>query len=222
MTDNIYTAICAAMGDMKRLPKDSRNAEQKYDFASVDDFLAMTGPVMAKHGIFIQIDEDDFMDFQREGKYGPTHWLRIRFIITVQYKDGSALAPVRRTVEVIRTGAQSSGSAQSYVLKQFQRALFCIPTGDRDDPDYGAEAEASKPASAPPPARKPEPQVTPDAIANACDYMTRAETLDDLAANWRNLPAHIKAVPAVVAAKDARKAQLTKPADDLGGDKIPY
>jgi hypothetical protein len=155
----IYTAIPKAMAQIKRLAKESRNADQKYDFASVDDFLAMTGPIMAEHGLFITMDEERVEAFERQGKYGPTNWLSITFLITVWHESGEHMAPARRTVEVIRTGAQSFGSAQSYALKQFQRALFNIPTGDKDDADYGdhgggtvvREPHSRREAAPPPP-----------------------------------------------------------------------
>jgi hypothetical protein len=41
-----------------------------------------------------------------------------------------------RTVFQSITGPQTTGSCQSYCLKQFLRSLFLIPTGDRDDADY--------------------------------------------------------------------------------------
>jgi hypothetical protein len=138
---NIYAAVVKAMGQMKRLAKDSRNAEQKYDFASIDDFLAMTGPIMAQNGLFIHMDESAIEPFERQGKYGLTFWLRITFSITVFHESGTSLPTVSRTVEVIRTGAQSFGSAQSYALKQFQRGLFNIPTGDKDDADFAEKGE---------------------------------------------------------------------------------
>lgn len=152
MTDhkNIYAALAAAMADVKRLAKESRNVEQKYNFASVDDFLAMTGPICAQHGLIVCMDEDEVVEFERQGKYGPSFWLRIRFVLTVCHVSGECLPPMRRTVEVIRTGAQSFGSAQSYAIKQFLRALLQIPTGDNDDADF-AEKGDGKPTSAKPP-----------------------------------------------------------------------
>jgi hypothetical protein len=41
----IYAAVAKAMGDVERVAKDSRNVDQKYNFASVDDFMAMVGPI---------------------------------------------------------------------------------------------------------------------------------------------------------------------------------
>jgi hypothetical protein len=38
------------------------------------------------------------------------------------------------------TGAQTSGSAQSYAVKQFLRGLLMISTGDKDDVDFKPQA----------------------------------------------------------------------------------
>lgn len=132
----VFEAISAAAADIKRLPKESKNTEQKYDFASVDDFLAMTGPICAKHGLTILMDEESTQDIEKPGKYGPTFWCRYAYAFTIIDKMGDAAPTVRRTVEVIRSGAQASGSAQSYALKQFLRATFQIPTGDSYDADH--------------------------------------------------------------------------------------
>jgi hypothetical protein len=183
----IYSAIPKAMAQIKRLAKDARNADQKYDFASVDDFLAMTGPIMAEHGLFITMDEERVEAFERQGKYGPSHWLSITFLITVWHESGEHMAPARRTVEVIRTGAQSFGSAQSYALKQFQRALFCIPTGDKDDADFAERGDGPavreptprRDAAPPPPPPPPlDPAAARDRIVKA---LTEAQSGDDLA-----------------------------------------
>ena len=135
----LLAAIAKAMGEVKRLAKSEKNTEQKYSFASVDDFLAMAGPVCAANGILIDMDEAEVEAFERQGKYGPSYWVRVTFAITVWHVSGESLPPRRRTVEVIRTGAQSFGSAQSYALKQFLRALLMIPTGDPDVADASAE-----------------------------------------------------------------------------------
>jgi len=139
----IVAALAKAMGEVKRLAKDNRNAEQKYQFASVDDFLAMTGPICASNGLVVMMDEDTCEAVERQGKYGPSFWLRFTYRITVWHSSGQSLPPVRRSVEVIRTGAQSSGSAQSYALKQFLRALLQIPTGDADEADLNNFAAAA-------------------------------------------------------------------------------
>ena len=138
---NIHRALIKAMSEVTKVQKSSRNVEQKYDFASIDDFLAMAGPICAANGLYTVMDESDVAEFERQGKYGVTHWLRVRFCLTTYHESGASLPPVYRTVEVIRTGAQSFGSAQSYALKQYLRALLLIPTGDKDDADFAEKGE---------------------------------------------------------------------------------
>lgn len=219
MTDkpkSIFAAVVKAMGQMKRLAKDSRNDEQKYDFASIDDFLAMTGPIMAESGLFILMNESEIEPFERQGKYGISFWLRVKFSMTVFHESGEHLPPVTRTVEVIRTGAQSFGSAQSYALKQFQRALFNIPTGDKDDADFAEKGEGQPVERRD--ARKPEPVMTAAAVF-ACEGLSNADTVAALQAIWADLPQAVRSVSSVIAAKDNRKAALQPPANaDLGGD----
>jgi hypothetical protein len=139
----IHRALIKAMSEVTKVQKSSRNVEQKYDFASIDDFLAMAGPICAANGLYTVMDESDVAEFERQGKYGVTHWLRVRFCLTTYHESGASLPPVYRTVEVIRTGAQSFGSAQSYALKQYLRVLLLIPTGDKDDVDSAEKGEGA-------------------------------------------------------------------------------
>ncbi|HQX85231.1 MAG TPA: ERF family protein [Aestuariivirga sp.] len=217
----IISAVAKAMGEMKRIAKDSRNIEQKYDFASVDDFLAMTGPICAANGIITILDEEAVEDFERQGKYGVTHWLRIRFAISTMHTSGETLPVVRRTVEVIRTGAQSFGSAQSYVLKQYQRALYQIPTGDKDDADFAEKGDG--PATKAQPKQDHTPRDNgPTAAQIACDSLTNADTLEALGAIWQGLPVSIKGEATVFKAKDDRKAALQPKQNADLADEIPY
>lgn len=216
VNQNVFAAVSSAMSDVKRIAKDNRNVEQKYDFASVDDFMAMVGPICAAHGLVTIIDEDSVEYIEKAGKYGPTFWAKIAYQITTYHASGSALPTVRRNVEVIRSGPQAYGAAQSYILKQYYRGLLAIPTGDKDDPDYGSAA------SEPRADHRQDTKQADDRPAKAVEYLAGAETLEALQTRWANIPADVKADASVVAAKDARKAELTKPAADLGGDKIPY
>ena len=222
---DILTALAKATSEMKRIAKDSRNIEQKYDFASIDDFLAMAGPICAANGLSTLIDEDEVEGFERQGKYGVTQWLRIRFAFTTYHASGQSLPTTRRTVEVIRTGAQSYGSAQSYALKQYLRGLHMIPTGDKDDADFGEKAEAGAAVVS---RDRPKNQDAIDgthevAVGSACVMLSSADSLDDLASVWRTLAKLVQADTRVIAEKDKRKAELQpKQNADLGGDSLPY
>ena len=216
----VLTAVAKASGEMKRIAKESRNVEQKYDFASVDDFLAMAGPICAANGLTTISDEVEVIDLERQGKFGVTNWLRIKFAFTTYHASGAHLPPVMRTVEVIRTGAQSFGSAQSYALKQYLRGLHMIPTGDKDDPDFGGTVETHQERQPAPmieerPARITADQfmallakmekagVDPAKIATACKVASVEEMLAaDFAPVMKKLDATIAAKAPAVASSE--------------------
>jgi hypothetical protein len=212
MMKEVLTAVAKATGEMRRVAKEGRNVEQKYDFASIDDFLAMTGPVLAANGLVILTEESTVEYFERQGKYNLTTWVRIEFQFTVYHLSGESLPQVTRTVETILTGPQAYGSAQSYALKQFQRGLFMIPTGDNDDPDQGPRAEG--------PITKPADR--PSAVDEAKAALAGAETLDALVAVWKGLPGSVQGDPGVFDAKEARKAALKQPDPIQENETLPY
>lgn len=141
-----FAAVAKAMGEVKRLAKDNKNTEQKYDFASIDDFMAMVGPICAQNGLVTVMSECSKEFIEKQGKYGVTHWVAIEYEITTFHASGGSLPTVKRNVEVVRSGPQAYGAAQSFVLKQYYRGLLAIPTGDKDDPD-GKDAGAEIPAT---------------------------------------------------------------------------
>ena len=193
------------MGEIKRVGKDNRNTEQKYDFASIDDFMAMVGPICAANGLVTIIDEDVREFIEKPGKYGPTQWVSITYQITTWHASGEQLPTVRRHVEVIRNGPQAYGAAQSYVLKQYYRGLLVIPTGDKDDPDHGGTPE--EPVEKRP---KKSQEISAEAIALAREYLAKADSLEDLRERWGRIPNSVQASADVIAAKDKAKAKLSQ------------
>ena len=59
-------------------------------------------------------------------------------------------------------------------------------------------------------------------MAKAIEYLSEADSLEALQTRWGNIPGDVKSDKRVIAAKDAAKERLSKPAADLGGDEIPY
>jgi hypothetical protein len=215
----IYAAVAKAMGDVERVAKDSRNVDQKYNFASVDDFMAMVGPICAKYGLVTIFDEDAREFIEKPGKYGPTQWVSISYQITTWHESGEQLPTVRRHVEVIRNGPQAYGAAQSYTLKQYYRGLLNIPTGDNDDPDHGSvPQEQSAPQQQ---QRKAAPEPPQEAIQNPIAWLEAAKDMDDLKNRWDLVPNSMRADPEIKAAKNAAKERLPAPQPDLD-DTIPY
>lgn len=137
----LLTAIAAATAEVKRLAKSNDNREQRYKYSSIDDFLAMTGPICAKHGLVIlQQEVSTALSMKKAAEM-----VHFTYEFTVYHSaTAQVLPPIRRTVEVYRTGAQATGAAQSYAQKTFLRGLLQIPTGDAEDPDAGHNDQPSK------------------------------------------------------------------------------
>jgi len=223
-TKEIITALCAAMGQVQKVAKGGRNEHDKYNFAGIDDFLALVNPICAANGLIVHMQETEREDFSRKGKFGDNAWMRQSFALTLMHVSGQTLPPVTRTVEVLRNGAQAYGSAQSYALKQFWRCILLIPTGDKDDADFhptdaGVVTREDRPAQR----RQPDMKGAADHAQSA---LSNADTLEQLQAIWADLPAGVKSLPEVVGAKDNRKAELKpKPQrtpDSADADEIPY
>jgi hypothetical protein len=223
MTDTItiHQAIASAIGEVRKIGKTDRNKFDGYDFASIDKFLEMVNPICATHRLFPFITQEGVEFYENtNSKGGKSVWARFTFRISLFHASGGEFGPALMMVAVPMTGAQSSGSAQSYALKQFFRGVFMIPTGDKDDADLNPnEAHTTAPQ------RQPQgPNQT--AVDNAVGYIEEADDMADLLRIWKNLPKDVQAVPAVIAVKDARKVALDKPepraSDDIKGDEIPY
>jgi hypothetical protein len=200
--DAVLSAISRAMGQVKKIAKEGKNTHDNYSFASIDDFLAAVGPICAEAGLIFHMQETGTEDFVRKGKYADNSWMRMTFEITVYHTSGQHLPPVSRSVEVLRNGAQAYGSAQSYALKQFLRALMLIPTGDKDDADYGEKGEGAiepsgkaKPDDAKGPAKNDD---TRKVYAMLQAQARENKTLEDLEAWWKDpdLRQHKSKLPA--------------------------
>ena len=135
MTSKIDAAIAKVTSGVKRLGRGDRNAHGGYNFASIDNFLEMTGSLCGDAGLNVIMDETDFEvipEFFTTSK-GKTAGLRIKFAIYLR-ADGESAGPFHRSIMVpANMGSQAFGAGQSYVLKQFLRATFQIPTGDKGE-----------------------------------------------------------------------------------------
>ena len=137
----VAKAIVSVMAGVKMLGKEDTNKFQKYEFVSVDKFLAAIGPLCATAELVIFQEEEsiDISSKETSDDYGKTKtssWLTARYAFTLAHSSGASYGPLHRSVMVPANGAQAFGSAQSYALKQFMRAQFQIPTGDKDDADH--------------------------------------------------------------------------------------
>jgi ERF superfamily len=157
----VAAALVKVMTGVKKLAKEDTNKFQRYDFVSVDKFLEATCPLCADAGLVILQEEENVDISTKEtmddsGKIKTSAWLTVRYGFILAHASGASYGPLHRSVMVPANGAQAFGSAQSYALKQFMRALFQIPTGDKDDADnHQAEPLPSNQARPQRPNREP-------------------------------------------------------------------
>ena len=220
----VLAAVAKAAKQVKTVAKDGKNEHDKYGFASIDAFLEMVRPICAEAGLIIAMDEMEIEDFTRKGKYGDSSWMRMKWGITVYHISGQSMPTAVRTVEVLRNGAQAYGSAQSYALKQFLRALLQIATGDKDDADLQAKDDApvEREVQRQQTAQKTAP-FDPVAKADAMIGALRSKGL-----HMKDHPAFADGLAQVRAASPEQAARIEAEVEtltrnaDLGGDGIAY
>src|SRR5690606_38397713 len=102
-------AVCAVMGELRRLKKADRNKFAAYDFTSVDDFKDEVRPLMAKYGLWPEVDQTafEFMEL-KDDKDKIKHVVRYDFQITLCHISGTESKPQTMTVALPYTGAQTS------------------------------------------------------------------------------------------------------------------
>jgi len=127
-------AVCAVMLELRRLKKADRNEFARYDFTSVDDFKDGVRPLMAKHGLWVEVDQTAFEFMQlHDDKDKVKHVVRYDFQLTLYHISGDCGKPQTMTVALPYTGAQTSGSARSYVVKEWFKSCFLASSGDMSE-----------------------------------------------------------------------------------------
>jgi len=133
-------------------------------------------------------------------------WIRLTVcgVTRLGYGDATGKNGANAIKEVI-------GDALRNAAMRFGAALDLWHKGDLHADD-GEQEKASKPA---------ERDTGPNPVQIAMKSLRNAETLEALVEIWKgkNFP---RAAPGVAEAKEARKAELQPPADDLAGDNVPY
>ena len=190
--NTIASAIIEASKNIKPLFKGQENTHDRYKFASIDDFIEHTREPIALAGLAIVMDEVDkpiLHEFQtREGKLSMRQ--ECRFAFTIFHSGGEKIAPFHRSVIVYATGAQASGSAQSYALKQFIRSTFMVPTNDKDDPDTHASSDIMRTSTAEK-TRESDPQKK---ARFSYDRLGKAKDLDGLHEIWEKEAINIEEI----------------------------
>lgn len=199
---SIATALASAQMNMGKALKHANNPHFRSKYADLGNVMDACLPALNEAGIAViqPAGEDE------HGRFVDT--------ILIHGESGESLAS-RVPLIVQKNDMQGYGSAVTYARRYGLMAMAGIAP---EDDDGNAASKAAPKREAPNP-----PEVDPQAIKQATEYLAQADSLDDLKDRWSNLPKPTAAHPDVVAAKDAAKKNLTMPDNsDIGEDSIPY
>lgn len=143
-TSELTKAVATVMNAVKRVAKDDRNSHGGYNYASVDDIKDSLRPLLAKAGLEVRINETEYALETLKTKSGESLSARVTFEIKLRHDSGAEDEPERTTVVLPHTGAQTTGAAKSYALKEWIKGRFLVSTGEADaDADSHAPQEYS-------------------------------------------------------------------------------
>jgi len=141
----VNAAIAKTMAAVQTVGKDDKNQHGNYNFASIDGFLGGCRDACAANGLHPEISVISYEPFTGSNS---KQWATYTYEVVMCHESGEETKPVQTVVSLPITGAQTSGSAQSYALKQYLRGLFLIKTGEKDDPDFNAPVDLEIPVQA--------------------------------------------------------------------------
>ena len=124
----VAAGIVKVSAAAEKLYKTNHNKFAGYNFVSVDDMFGMYGPIMASAGISILAHE--------KSASVQNKILEVDYDIYIIHESGESAGPISRSIQLQATGPQAYGSAESYVLKQFMRGLFKIPTNETEEDSF--------------------------------------------------------------------------------------
>jgi hypothetical protein len=196
---SIYAALAKAQIEMGPALKDSTNPAFKSKYADLASVMAACLPALNANGIAViqpTIDEDG-----------------ARYVKTVLAHESGETLECRVPLIVAKNDMQGYGSAVTYARRYGLMSMAGIAP-EEDDGNAAAKN--------PPPKDEPTEPRPPSAVDIAAQSLSNADSLDQLVAIWSDIPRSVQGDVKVIASKDRRKSELSKPAADLGGDHIPY
>lgn len=195
MSKTVAEALAAVMAEVRRLEKSATNTHANYKFTSVDDFKDALRPLFATHGLTVRCDQTGFAMFPVKGKNGETLAAQFDFEFVLATAAGED-KPERSTVVLPYTGAQTTGIARSYALKEYLKTRVMASSGDQEDADFAPTSEYSPAASRTPAPSKAASRSTYTALEadlHACTSREavlqwaadNSDTLNALPADWQ-------------------------------------
>lgn len=193
----LFSALAAAQAEMGPALKDATNPHFRSKYADLASVQAACLPALNAHGIAVMQPPVE-IDGQR-------------YVKTVLAHESGEREECLVPLIVAKNDMQGYGSAVTYARRYGLMAMAGVAP---DDDDGNAAVAAAPRHEAPRHVDHPRGESSADVAINS---LANAETLDQLAAIWRDLGREVQAMPEVLKAKDRRKAALA-----VVDDEIPY
>ena len=153
---NIIKAVIKTRQDVGTLGKGTLNPHGNYKYVSIDRYYETVADAASKNGLMWIVREEDITLNASMGKTGV---LQACYRIDIYHSSGEMIEGFS-TISILHPiqGAQTVGSAMSYVDKVFMRQAFAVATGEKD-----IDADATNPGAfdLDPPKPAPKPVVKP-------------------------------------------------------------
>lgn len=195
---SIYAALAAAQAAMGPALKDSTNPAFKSKYADLSSVVDACLPALNANGIAV---------FQPTCETEGGRYVRT-VLAHISGETIECLVPLI----VAKNDMQGYGSAVTYARRY---GLMCMAGIAPEDDDGNAAAKAA------PKQDLDRRDAGPTAMQIAAQSLANAETVEQLAAIWKDIPRSVQGEATVIKAKDDRKAALTRKAD-IDQDEIPY
>jgi len=208
--ESIAAALAAAQAEMGKALKQANNPHFRSKYADLGAVMDACLPALNRNGIaLIQPTIDD------DGG---------RYVKTVLLHASGETLECRVPLIVQKNDMQGYGSAVTYARRY---GLMCMAGIAPEDDDGNAAAKA---APADEVTERPRQQSRQPDMKGAADHaqaaLANADTLEQLAAIWADLPSGVKSLPEVIGTKDNRKAELqpkpNRAPDSADADAIPH
>lgn len=159
---SVFEAWTFVMDEVRSIAKESRNAQQGFNFRGIDAVMDAVGPALRKHGVTvipIAIEHEAERYETAKGGKMVNRIAKVQF--TVFGPRGDHFGGVTYG-EAADSGDKAMTKAESVALRTFLLQALMIPTGD-PDPD----SESHERASAPRPAKQAAKPKAPSAADKA-------------------------------------------------------
>jgi len=149
----LNSALVAALGELRNVPKDKVNPHFKSKFTSLDAILDATRPVLAKHGLAMS-QEPVFED----GMAG---------VVTRIIHAGGESRESKLLLPLRDQSAQGVGSCLSYARRYAAAAVLGIASDEDDDGQVASKPITQSVIAKPAFTKKPEPVPAPEPAKTA-------------------------------------------------------